>query len=74
LSCLLGDAAFVVRPHTAGATAKAASDSMLLAEALARSGGDVIRALSDFQSAQVRYGHELDRYGVALGDRWAKAQ
>jgi len=47
---------------------------MLLAEALARSGGDVSRALSDFQSAQVRYGHELDRYGVALGDRWAKAQ
>ena len=72
-ACLLGDAAFVVRPHTAGATAKAASDSMLLAEALARSGGDVIRALSDFQSAQLRYGHELHRYGVALGDRWAKA-
>ena len=25
--CLLGDAAFVVRPHTAGATAKAARDA-----------------------------------------------
>jgi 2-polyprenyl-6-methoxyphenol hydroxylase-like FAD-dependent oxidoreductase len=32
--CLLGDAAFVVRPHTAGAAAKAARDAMVLAAAL----------------------------------------
>ena len=30
-ACLLGDAAFVVRPHTAAAAAKAAGDAMSLA-------------------------------------------
>jgi 2-polyprenyl-6-methoxyphenol hydroxylase-like FAD-dependent oxidoreductase len=71
-TCLLGDAAFVVRPHTAGATAKAATDAMLLADVLQQSGGDVKKALSAFQSAQLRYGCELHQYGVALGNRWAQ--
>jgi len=71
-TCLLGDAAFVVRPHTAGATAKAAADSMLLAGVMQQSGGDVKQALSAFQSAQLRYGRELHQYGVALGNRWAR--
>lgn len=72
-ACLLGDAAFVVRPHTAGATAKAASDAMRLADALEHSNGDIKEALSAFQSVQLRYGQELHQYGVALGNRWAKA-
>ena len=72
-ACLLGDAAFVVRPHTAGATAKAASDSMLLADALEHSEGNVEEALSVFQPLQLRYGQELHQYGVALGNRWAQA-
>ncbi len=72
-ACLLGDAAFVVRPHTAGATAKAASDSMLLADALVHCKGDVKEALSSFESVQLRYGQRLHDYGIALGSRWAKA-
>ena len=72
--CLLGDAAFVVRPHTAGATAKAATDATLLAEALREAKGDIKEALLSFQSAQLRYGHELHQYGVALGNRWATAR
>jgi 2-polyprenyl-6-methoxyphenol hydroxylase-like FAD-dependent oxidoreductase len=72
-ACLLGDAAFVVRPHTAGATAKAASDSMLLADALEHCKGDVKEALSSFESVQLRYGQRLHQYGIALGNRWAKA-
>jgi 2-polyprenyl-6-methoxyphenol hydroxylase-like FAD-dependent oxidoreductase len=72
-ACLLGDAAFVVRPHTAGATAKAARDAMLLAAALQQAADDVGAALQMFQDAQLRYGHELHQYGVALGDRWARA-
>jgi 2-polyprenyl-6-methoxyphenol hydroxylase-like FAD-dependent oxidoreductase len=72
-ACLLGDAAFVVRPHTAGATAKAASDAILLSEVLEQSGGNVKEALAVFQSAQLRYGLELHRYGVTLGDRWARS-
>lgn len=69
--CLLGDAAFVVRPHTAGATAKAAQDATSLADTLRESKGDIKEALLSFQSAQLRYGHELHQYGVALGNRWA---
>jgi 2-polyprenyl-6-methoxyphenol hydroxylase-like FAD-dependent oxidoreductase len=71
--CLLGDAAFVVRPHTAGATAKAATDATLLADTLREAKGDIKEALLSFQSAQLRYGHELHQYGVALGNRWATA-
>jgi 2-polyprenyl-6-methoxyphenol hydroxylase-like FAD-dependent oxidoreductase len=71
--CLLGDAAFVVRPHTAGATAKAATDATLLADTLQEAKGDIKKALLSFQSAQLRYGHELHQYGVALGNRWAAA-
>jgi 2-polyprenyl-6-methoxyphenol hydroxylase-like FAD-dependent oxidoreductase len=71
--CLLGDAAFVVRPHTAGATAKAAKEAILLADTLREAKGDIKEALLSFQSAQLRYGHELHQYGVALGDRWATA-
>ena len=70
-ACLLGDAAFVVRPHTAGATAKAASDSMFLAEALVQAQGSVPQALQAFESAQIHYGIQMHRYGVALGNRWA---
>jgi 2-polyprenyl-6-methoxyphenol hydroxylase-like FAD-dependent oxidoreductase len=69
--CLLGDAAFVVRPHTAGSTAKAATDATLLADALLEGKGDIKEALLSFQSAQLRYGYELHQYGVALGNRWA---
>lgn len=71
-ACLLGDAAFVVRPHTAGATAKAASDSMFLAEALVQAQGSVPQALQAFESAQIHYGIQMHRYGVALGNRWAR--
>ena len=71
--CLLGDAAFVVRPHTAGATAKAATDATLLADTLQDAKGDIKKALLSFQSAQLLYGHELHQYGVALGNRWAAA-
>jgi 2-polyprenyl-6-methoxyphenol hydroxylase-like FAD-dependent oxidoreductase len=71
-TCLLGDAAFVVRPHTAGATAKAARDAMSLADYLRESPDDVCGALAGFQSAQLRYGKELYRHGVALGSGWVK--
>ena len=71
-ACLLGDAAFVVRPHTAGATAKAASDSFFLVEALVQAQGSVPQALLAFESAQIPYGIQMHRYGVALGNRWAR--
>ena len=73
-AALLGDAAFVVRPHTAGATAKAARDATLLADSLCAVDGDIDEALRSFESAQLRYGHQLHQYGVALGNRWAMAR
>src|ERR1700676_2947101 len=69
--CLLGDAAFVVRPHTAGATAKAARDAMTLARALKRAGRNVDAGLSGFEEMQIEFGQGLVDYGVALGRRWA---
>ncbi len=69
--CLLGDAAFVVRPHTAGATAKAARDAMTLARALKRAGRNVDAGLRGFEEMQIEFGRGLVDYGVALGRRWA---
>jgi 2-polyprenyl-6-methoxyphenol hydroxylase-like FAD-dependent oxidoreductase len=69
--CLLGDAAFVVRPHTAGATAKAARDATTLARALKRAGRNVDAGLSRFEEMQIEFGRGLADYGVALGRRWA---
>jgi 2-polyprenyl-6-methoxyphenol hydroxylase-like FAD-dependent oxidoreductase len=69
--CLLGDAAFVIRPHTAGATAKAARDATTLAQALKRTGRNVDAGLSSFEETQIEFGQKMVDYGVALGRRWA---
>jgi len=69
--CLLGDAAFVVRPHTAGAAAKAARDATVLATSLKRARRNVDAGLASFEDMQLEYGRDLTNYGVALGDRWA---
>ena len=45
--------------------------AQVLADILQAAKGDIKEALSSFQSAQLRYGHELHQYGVALGNRWA---
>ena len=71
---LLGDAAFVVRPHTAGATAKAAHDAWVLGRSLARASQNVDAGLKAAESLQLDYGNDLTRYGIALGDRWARAR
>ncbi len=68
---LLGDAAFVVRPHTAGAAAKAARDASVLASALKRARQNVDGGLGSFEEMQLEYGRSLTDYGIALGRRWA---
>lgn len=67
--CLIGDAAFVVRPHTAAAAAKAAADSMALARALRGADGDFGRGLSAWERQQTAVGRQLVDYGVMLGER-----
>lgn len=70
-TCLLGDAAFVVRPHTAGAAAKAARDASTLASALKRARQNVDAGLGSYQETQLEYGLGMADYGIALGRRWA---
>jgi 2-polyprenyl-6-methoxyphenol hydroxylase-like FAD-dependent oxidoreductase len=59
---LVGDAAFVARPHVATGVMKAAIDAESLANALVGTGGDVAAALA-------RYDRERQPYGVALVTR-----
>ncbi|MFC4360121.1 FAD-dependent monooxygenase [Halobium salinum] len=65
--CLLGDAAFVARPHTAAGTAKAAADGTRLARALDGACG-VDDALADWAGARLDAGRRLVAEGVRMGD------
>ncbi len=56
--CLLGDAAFAVRPHAAAGTAKAAEDGWMLSRALAAA-PTVEEALSCWEAGQLRLGSDL---------------
>ena len=68
-ACLLGDAAFVLRPHAAAATAKAAADATTLAAALAADPGDPDAALRAWETQQLEHGRGLVDHSVALGTR-----
>ena len=67
--CLIGDAAFVVRPHTAAAAAKAAADASALAQALRGSAPDLDEGLRKWERLRLQAGRELLDYGVRLGER-----
>jgi 2,6-dihydroxypyridine 3-monooxygenase len=56
--CLVGDAAWVVRPHAAAGTAKAAADGWALADALVAQ-EDVDGALAAWEPAQLALGRQL---------------
>jgi 2,6-dihydroxypyridine 3-monooxygenase len=57
--CLLGDAAFALRPHAAAGTAKAAADAWALAEALAAARGDIRVALPQWERQQLQLGRTV---------------
>lgn len=67
-TCLIGDAAFVVRPHTAAGTSKAAADASALADAL-RSGDPLDEALADWEQRQLAMGQEIYQRGIVMGRR-----
>lgn len=67
--CLMGDAAFVPRPHTAASTSKAIANAMKLAGCIQASGRNVIAALKDWEPSQLELGNYLKSYGKLLGDR-----
>ena len=67
---LLGDAAFVVRPHTAMGVSKAAGDAMALRDALSHA-DNVEQALSSYNLDRHAIGREIAAYGQRLGRSFA---
>ena len=68
-ACLLGDAAFVVRPHAAAGTAKAAEDAWTLRDALVEHPHDPVAALAGWEPAQLSLGRNLLARTRAIGRR-----
>ncbi|MEG4285885.1 FAD binding domain-containing protein [Microcoleus sp. A006_D1] len=66
---LIGDAAFIPRPHTAASTAKAAANAIALVDALVDSNHDVPKALEAWEGDQLALGMRLGKSGQALGER-----
>nr|WP_188853838.1 FAD binding domain-containing protein [Haloarcula argentinensis] len=65
--CLLGDAAFVARPHTGAGTSKAASDAVELKAALDRY-SSLRDALASWNESRTDYGARLVARGKEMGD------
>ncbi len=57
--CLIGDAAFTLRPHAAAGTAKAAEDAWQLAGSVKACAGDVAAALERWEPAQLALGRQV---------------
>ena len=66
---LLGDAAFVPRPHTAGSTAKAASNALALAQSLQREDLKIDACLQEWETLQLRAGRAMTAWGQRMGDQ-----
>lgn len=64
---LIGDAAFVARPHVASGVMKAALDAEALADALAANPGDVDAALQRYNGQRQPYGAWLVERGRHIG-------
>jgi 2-polyprenyl-6-methoxyphenol hydroxylase-like FAD-dependent oxidoreductase len=65
---LIGDAAFIPRPHTAASTAKAAADAIALVNALVDY-DHVSTALKAWEGDRLALGMQLFKSGQALGER-----
>jgi 2-polyprenyl-6-methoxyphenol hydroxylase-like FAD-dependent oxidoreductase len=64
---LLGDAAFVARPHCGMGVTKAAGDAMTLVDVLQRCGRDVPAALKEYDSKRRAFGSAVVAHGRELG-------
>jgi 2-polyprenyl-6-methoxyphenol hydroxylase-like FAD-dependent oxidoreductase len=63
---LLGDAAFIVRPHTAMGVSKAAGDAMTLRDCLTQA-RNLPEALYQYDNLRRLAGHKIAQYGQQLG-------
>ncbi len=66
--CLVGDAAFAVRPHAAAGTAKAAADGWELAAQIAAHPDDLDAALAEWERRQLDLGRALLARNREIGD------
>lgn len=66
---LVGDAASIPRPHTAGSTAKAAANALSLARTLSRSENDIDAALRAWEFDQLTAARQMTEWGMRAGDR-----
>lgn len=64
---LLGDAAFVARPHTGAGASKAAANALTLARALQSHPTDIDAALLHWERDQLPADRRPVRWGIALG-------
>jgi 2,6-dihydroxypyridine 3-monooxygenase len=67
--CLIGDAAFALRPHAAAGTAKAAEDSWKLAEVMKETDFDVPSALKRWEAGQLALGRRVLKRTREAGNR-----
>jgi 2,6-dihydroxypyridine 3-monooxygenase len=67
--CLIGDAAWVARPHAAAGSAKAAADAWQLGVALRAANFDVLAALQRWEPAQLELGQQVLARTRAAGQR-----
>jgi 2-polyprenyl-6-methoxyphenol hydroxylase-like FAD-dependent oxidoreductase len=65
---LLGDSAFVARPHVAAGITKAALDAVCLAEVLTDAGDDIAAALTLYERRQRDFGAKLVAHARLLGN------
>lgn len=63
---VMGDAAFVARPHSIGGVSKAALDAQRLADSLSAS-GDIAPALARYEESQLDFGRRLVAHSRYLG-------
>ncbi len=64
---LLGDAAFVARPHVIAGVTKAALDALGLADAINGAGDDLDAALASYDRERRAFGNEIVDYARRLG-------
>jgi 2-polyprenyl-6-methoxyphenol hydroxylase-like FAD-dependent oxidoreductase len=64
---ILGDAAFVARPHVVAGVTKAALDAQCLADSLAAAGNDVETALAHYDTERRQFGRSLVARARHLG-------
>ncbi|MGE5523644.1 MAG: FAD binding domain-containing protein [Rhodospirillaceae bacterium] len=64
---LLGDAAFVARPHCGMGVTKGAGDAMALVDCLEGAGNDVPAALAAYEARRCRFGAAVVAHGRELG-------